>query len=30
MPYDEWKGKYQTEATSEQRTAYEATHGKPT
>jgi hypothetical protein len=28
MPYDEWKGKYQTEATSEQRAAYEATHGK--
>ena len=28
MPYDEWKGKYQTEATSEQRAAYETTHGK--
>ena len=28
MPYDEWKARYQTEATSEQRTAYEATHGK--
>ena len=28
MPYDEWKGKYQTEATPEQRAAYEATHGK--
>ncbi len=29
MPYGEWKSKYQTEATPEQRTAYEATHGKP-
>ncbi len=29
MPYGEWKGKYQTEATSEQRAAYETTHGKP-
>lgn len=28
MPYDEWKGKHQTEATPEQRAAYEATHGK--
>lgn len=28
MPYDEWKSKYQTEATPEQRAAYEATHGK--
>ena len=30
MPYDEWKGKHQTEATPEQRAAYEATQGKPT
>ena len=30
MPYDEWKTKYQTEATPEQSTAYEATHGKST
>ena len=29
MPYDEWKAKHQTEATSEQRAAYEASHGKP-
>ena len=29
MPYDEWKAKHQTEATPEQRAAYEATHGKP-
>jgi hypothetical protein len=28
MPYDEWKSKHQTEATPEQRAAYEATHGK--
>ena len=28
MPYDEWKGKYQTEATPEQRAAYDVTHGK--
>ena len=28
MPYDEWKAKHQTEATPEQRAAYEATHGK--
>ncbi len=27
MPYGEWKAKYQTEATPEQRTAYEAKHG---
>lgn len=27
MPYEEWKAKYQTEATPEQRSAYEATHG---
>jgi len=30
MPYDEWKTKYHTEATPDQRTAYEATHGKST
>jgi hypothetical protein len=30
MPYDEWKTKYQAEATPEQRTAYETTHGKST
>ena len=30
MPYDEWKSKHQTEATPEQRAAYEATHGKST
>jgi hypothetical protein len=29
MPYDDWKAAHQTEATSEQRAAYEATHGKP-
>jgi hypothetical protein len=29
MPYDEWKSKHQTEATPQQRAAYEATHGKP-
>ncbi len=28
MPYDEWKSKHQTEATPEQRAAYEASHGK--
>ena len=28
MPYDEWKSKHQTEATPEQRAAYQATHGK--
>ena len=28
MPYDEWKAEHQTEATPEQRAAYEATHGK--
>jgi hypothetical protein len=28
MPYGEWKAKHQTEATPEQRAAYEATHGK--
>jgi len=27
MPYDEWKTEHQTEATPEQRAAYEATHG---
>ena len=27
MPYDEWKAKYQTEATPQQRAAYDA--GKP-
>ncbi len=30
MPYDEWKARYQAEATPEQRAAYEATHGKST
>ena len=29
MPYDEWKAKHQTEASAEQRAAYEASHGKP-
>lgn len=29
MPYDDWKAEHQTEATPEQRAAYEATHGKP-
>jgi hypothetical protein len=24
MPYDEWKAKYQTEASADQRAAYEA------
>ena len=28
MPYDEWKAKHQSEATPEQRAAYEASHGK--
>ena len=28
MPYDEWKARHQTEATPEQRAAYEASHGK--
>jgi uncharacterized protein len=28
MPYDEWKARYQTKATPEQRAAYETTHGK--
>ena len=28
MPYDEWKAQHQTEATPEQRAAYEAAHGK--
>lgn len=28
MPYDEWKTRHQTEATPEQRAAYEASHGK--
>lgn len=28
MPYEEWKARHQTEATPEQRAAYEATHGK--
>ena len=28
MPYDEWKARYQTESTAEQRAAYETTHGK--
>lgn len=28
MPYDDWKAEHQTEATPEQRAAYEATHGK--
>ncbi len=27
MPYAEWKQRYQTEATPEQRTAYDAKHG---
>ena len=29
MPYDDWKAAHQTEATPEQRAAYETTHGKP-
>ncbi|MDX1512886.1 MAG: DUF1244 domain-containing protein [Gammaproteobacteria bacterium] len=28
MPYDEWKAKHQTEASPEQREAWEAAHGK--
>jgi hypothetical protein len=28
MPYEEWKTRYQSEATREQKRAYEATHGK--
>ncbi len=28
MPYDEWKAKYQAEATPEQRATYAASHGK--
>ena len=28
MPYDEWKARYQTEATPAQRAAYQASHGK--
>ncbi len=28
MPYEEWKAKYQTEATPDQRATYEAAHGK--
>jgi hypothetical protein len=28
MSYDEWKAKHQTEATPEQRAAYETSHGK--
>ena len=27
MPYDEWKRRFQGEATPEQKAAYEATHG---
>lgn len=27
MPYSQWKDKYQTEATPEQKAAYKATHG---
>jgi len=26
MPYDEWKAAHQTEATAEQRAAFEKTH----
>jgi hypothetical protein len=29
MPYDEWKAKHQTEASPEQRAAYDTSHGKP-
>ncbi len=29
MPYGDWKAAHQTEATPEQRAAYETTHGKP-
>ena len=28
MPYDEWKSKYQTEATAEQQATWDAAHGK--
>lgn len=28
MPYDDWKARHQSEATPEQRAAYEASHGK--
>ena len=28
MPYPEWKEKYQSEATEEQRAAFDAAHGK--
>ena len=28
MPYGEWKTKHQTEASAEQKAAYDATHGK--
>ncbi|MDX1434596.1 MAG: DUF1244 domain-containing protein [Gammaproteobacteria bacterium] len=28
MPYDEWKDKYQTEASAAQKAAYQASHGK--
>ena len=28
MPYADWKAAHQTEATPEQKAAYEATHGK--
>ena len=28
MPYADWKDKYQTEATAEQKAAYDASHGK--
>lgn len=28
MPYDEWKSKHQTEATEEQRRAFDAGHNK--
>ncbi len=29
MPYDEWKSRHQSEATEEQRAAYQASQGKP-
>ncbi len=29
MPYDEWKSRYQTEATPEQQARYESVTGKP-
>ena len=28
MPYADWKEKYQTEASAEQKAAYQASHGK--